>query len=210
MCKRYSQQKDMHVLAALWRARAEGLWQGSYNIAPGQTVPVLTEHRGVRNLRLMEWGGDVAPTTHAENLVADGAAETLLTLTRCVLPATGFYAWVDDIRQPWYFEPPRDMLAMAGLCRRQRRADGRTVESVSLITTLGNATVLPIANRMPVLLAPEDLGLWFADATPATVWKKLLRPTPEEALTVRMVSTHVNTPGNDGPACISAREQRRP
>jgi len=207
MCKRYSQPQDMRLLSALWRAQGAGVWSGSYNIAPGQPVPVLTEHRGLREIRVMTWDA-VTPTVSAEELLAESVSDDLRAATHCVLPAEGFYAWVQDISQPWYFFPPRDGLAMAALSRRSRDAQGKTSESVSLVTAPASEAVIPVADRMPALLQPEELGLWCSAMTKGPALTPLLRPVPANALTAHMVSTHVNNLANTGPACISARSAR--
>jgi putative SOS response-associated peptidase YedK len=58
----------------------------------------------------------------------------------------------------------------------------------------------PIHDRMPVILPREEYGSWL-DPTAKDV-AQLLRPFPADAMTAYPVSTHVNNPKHDDPACV--------
>ncbi len=57
---------------------------------------------------------------------------------------------------------------------------------------------------MPVILDPVDYALWLDPAVtvPAEV-RPLLRPFPAEAMTAFPVTTAVNRPAFDDPACLT-------
>jgi putative SOS response-associated peptidase YedK len=60
-----------------------------------------------------------------------------------------------------------------------------------------------IHNRMPVILPPDDYDLWL---DPEFEGKEkllsLLRPYPADEMKTYPISTLVNSPNNDVPACI--------
>jgi len=60
---------------------------------------------------------------------------------------------------------------------------------------------VPIHDRMPVLLAPEDWSTWLESDTPGQL-SALLVPAPDEVLTAFPVGNRVNSPANDDAACI--------
>jgi putative SOS response-associated peptidase YedK len=77
------------------------------------------------------------------------------------------------------------------------------LETCAILTTTANATVAPIHDRMPVILHPDEFGLWL-DRQVHEVEKleALFAPYPADRLEAYRVSTLVNSPGDDGPECI--------
>ena len=55
---------------------------------------------------------------------------------------------------------------------------------------------------MPVILAPEDYDRWLNPRADAEELQSLLVPYPAAEMAMRPVSTRVNSPRNDEPACI--------
>ena len=74
---------------------------------------------------------------------------------------------------------------------------GDTIETFTILTTDGNATLTPIHHRMPVILSPGAFETWLSGGNVA------LDPTPETLLAVHPVSTRVNSPRHDDPECIA-------
>lgn len=48
-----------------------------------------------------------------------------------------------------------------------RPADGEGLDTFTIVITEANATMRPLRDRMPAILAPEDYRAWLAGATPA-------------------------------------------
>lgn len=57
------------------------------------------------------------------------------------------------------------------------------------------------AGRGSEILAPDDYAAWLGEDAARDV-AELLRPYPPEAMRAYPVSTVVNSPKNDTPACI--------
>jgi putative SOS response-associated peptidase YedK len=80
---------------------------------------------------------------------------------RCLIPAAAFYEWVerDGRNLPLRFtRPGDDWLWIAGIWE-ETAQDGRRF---SMITTEPNARVEPVHDRMPALLAAEQIGPYLA------------------------------------------------
>jgi putative SOS response-associated peptidase YedK len=61
----------------------------------------------------------------------------------------------------------------------------------------------PIHDRMPCILALEDEAAWLdVGRVKGSEALSLLLPYPDRELEAFAVSTLVNNPANDGPACI--------
>ncbi|MCH7813503.1 MAG: SOS response-associated peptidase, partial [Planctomycetes bacterium] len=170
-----------------------------------------------RRLELLRWGlipswaKDPAIGARMINARSETAAEkpsfrAAFRRRRCLLPADGFYEWQRSgrVKQPYYIRlkhgPP---FALAGLWEQWHSPDGSLVETCTILTTEPNELVKPLHNRMPVLLTPDVFDLWLDPAMtdPARI-QPLLRPCPPEQMIAQPVTTHVNSPRNDDPACI--------
>jgi putative SOS response-associated peptidase YedK len=78
---------------------------------------------------------------------------------RCVIPASGFYEWMyRDGKQPYFIRPAgKDYFAMAGIWEHWQGQNGEVVDSVAIITTAANKVMAPIHDRMPAILAENNL-----------------------------------------------------
>ena len=197
-----------------------------FNIAPSQHVPLVRladphphppTGRGQRVLATARWGLIPAWTqgkpkfqpinARAETAATSGMFRDAFRARRCLIPADGFYEWrkLDaKTKQPMYVRRRDDgLFAFAGLWERWTPEPGaEPVDTCTILTTLPNALMAPIHDRMPVILDPADYARWLDPATPAPAVSELLRPYPEEEMEAWPVSKHVNTPANDDQTCI--------
>jgi putative SOS response-associated peptidase YedK len=134
------------------------------------------------------------------------------------VPADGFYEWLRPADKggasgrtgratsvPHYFHAPDGgLLAIAGLWEEWTdKGSGEVVQSCTLLTTEANGAVAAVHHRMPVLLDEGDYGTWLDPRiTEAADVQGLLVPAPDDRLVAVRVSTLVNSPRNDEPACI--------
>jgi putative SOS response-associated peptidase YedK len=83
--------------------------------------------------------------------------------------------------------------------------DGVTLESCTIITTTVNDLVLPVHDRMPVILDPSRYSDWLGPKnTDAGLLLPLLAPWPAEEMTAVEANSYVNDARNEGQACLSA------
>lgn len=189
-----------------------------YNIAPTQPVAaVRMNERGEREFTHFQWGlipswakepsiGSKLINARAETVAEKPSFRNAFKRRRCLIPASGYYEWqqLNGRKQPMYIHrADGDLLVFAGLWELWQPADGSMLETCTILTTDPNDDTAAIHNRMPVILEAPDYGMWLDPATPADSLHHLLRPFGGAPLAAHPVSTAVNRPQNDSPACIA-------
>jgi len=76
-------------------------------------------------------------------------------------------------------------------------ASKQRIVSFAILTTSANEALASIHERMPVILADEDLAAWIASETPPDALQAFLKPAPDDALIAYEISTRVNRVAND-------------
>jgi putative SOS response-associated peptidase YedK len=231
MCGRFTLRTPATVLIEHFALdvrddRQLALFEPRYNIAPTQDVVVVraNEANRRRTASMMRWGllpawsqgvASGAPMINArsESLAEKPAFRSAFRSRRCLIPSDGFYEWQQSAsgakgkKQPfWIHRPDGGPFAFAGLWERWRdRNSELAVDSCTIVTTGANAALCGVHDRMPVILAPGDYGLWL-DPTVDEPGKlqHLLTSCGDEELVAAPVSTHVNRVANDDPRCIEA------
>jgi putative SOS response-associated peptidase YedK len=194
---------------------------GSWNVAPGQTLPITCLKDGAIEQVTARWGlvpyfakdektGYKCINARAETVTTSPAfREPYRNKRRCLVPACGFYEWMKHPfgKRPYYITSADDsLLAFAGLWDTWKKPDGERLTTFTIITTDPNQLTKPLHNRMPVILEPNDYRTWLEADDP----RELLKPCPAEMLQCFPVSSRVNTPKNDAPDLIApAREPPR-
>ncbi|MEX2317368.1 MAG: SOS response-associated peptidase [Pirellulales bacterium] len=210
------------------------LFKPRYNIAPTQEIVVVradpTDRR--RTVTTLRWGlvpswskeplgGPPQINARAETLADKPTFRTAFRRRRCLIPADGFYEWQQAAsggrgkKQPFYIHRPDNApFAFAGLWEAWTARSGPalpgdavaplSIESCTIVTTAANERLRELHERMPVVLAPADYGLWLDPHVeePASL-AHLLAPCGPAELVAEPVSTHVNRVANDGPQCIA-------
>ena len=189
MCSRFYIKKDfkekLAALAAeegiLIPAAAARLPGGELDVHPteaalaiaaggvaGGTVSVAGEAAGNAALTLSEmcWGF-TAPS--GQGLLINARAETAgekysfadsLMKRRCVIPASGFYEWDANKARYRFFAPEEELLLLAGIYR-EEPGGGR----FTILTTDANASMAPVHDRMPLMIAADELKAWICDGS---------------------------------------------
>ena len=189
-----------------------------YNIAPSQAIAAVRHLPGkpFRQLDMLHWGliphwskdmkiGNKMINARAETLAQKPSFHTPFKKRRCLIIADGFYEWKHSgkAKQPIYVHMKNGAIfGFAGLWDSWHNADGSSVESCTIITTSPNELIREIHDRMPVILPPEQYETWLQDSTPEHFLQQLLMPYPADAMEAYRVSSVVNSPKNDTPACI--------
>ena len=169
------------------------------NISPTQPVVTITQDHQKRHFQLMRWGfipswvKDPADfpllfNARSESVSEKPAFRTAIRHRRCLIPASGFYEWLNDgkVKVPFLIEmKDRSPLALAGIWETYSGGDGSEIDTVAIITTSANAEVAPLHNRMPAIISPPDFSLWLDSSAPnLTEALSLLRPAPEGLLEI--------------------------
>jgi len=232
MCGRYTLFTPPAELAEQFDAAVPADYEPTYNAAPRQSLPVITDDRP-DEIRTLQWGliprwadddSEAHINARAETLADRPSFREPFEKRRCLVLADGFYEWVDadGRRQPYRFTLADERpFAMAGLYERWRPPSTQTgldafagdsgpdaepepVETFTIVTTVPDDLVAEYHHRMSVVLPPDAEDRWLtADTDTAAA---LCEPRSDLELTVYPVSTAVNDPSNDSPALVEPVE----
>ncbi len=143
------------------------------DIHPSEFATLLTGEGESLNAKDMAWGFS---GFDGRGLLINARAETIterrtfresVLSRRCVIPAKGFYEWNPE-KEKYQFEDLDRTLFMAGCYNEDHH--------FVIITTAANASVLPVHERMPLLLSEDDIKRWIAKEDYMTA---LLLQTPQ-------------------------------
>lgn len=219
MCGRFFmtlEAEDLEAAFPDFKPPAE--WRPRYNIAPTQPVPVVIND-GQQRITFLQWGlvpawakdpamGNRLINARAETLAEKPSFRAAYRQRRCLILADGFYEWRVEPGQRG--KTPLAIrlrsgapFAFAGLWE-VWHPDDTPLLTCTLITTEPNALLAPIHNRMPVILPRSAYAGWLdpAERAPHDL-QSLLTPYPAEEMIAYPVSTRVNDPANEDPACIA-------
>lgn len=219
MCGRYSLATDPKKLAEAFENYAEVPEElpPRYNIAPSQPIAVIANNNR-RQIEFFKWGlipswakdpsiGNRMINARAETLAEKPSFRTAYRRRRCLVLADGFYEWrrnPDKSKTPMYIQlKSEEPFAFAGLWEVWHSPQDDVILSCTIITTNPNELTRPIHNRMPVILPRQAYGQWLDPAEQkAEQLQGLLKPYPADEMTAYPVSTVVNNPTNETPACV--------
>jgi len=169
-----------------------------YNIAPTDTVPILTLADGQRHISPMSWG---TLLKNKRGTVINWRSESFPPQApRCGVITDGFYEWggPKTARQPnWFHRPDHGLLILAGLWKMQKQRNGTFVQAFVILTTRANS-LMAIHDRMPVVLEASRLDEWMDPKAADTVPRAMLKPAPDDWLVADPASPLVNSVKNDG------------
>jgi putative SOS response-associated peptidase YedK len=202
MCGRYMITTSFEAMAQLFEADLADLGPDVWrpNVSPTEAIPVVVSHDGDRTIVPMRWGllpswyrtpngGPLLINARAEGIADKPAYRWAVRERRCLVPADGFYEWQGEkaARTPYAIRPRAGgLIAFAGLWENWRGPEG-VIATCAIVTCDANATLAPIHDRMPVVIAPEDFALWLGEAGPGAA--RLMLPAPDEALVATPADT---------------------
>ncbi len=216
MCGRFSLFVALKELAALYGLTLADLeFFPRFNVAPSSLVPIIADF-GENRFALARWGlvpswakdekvGNKMINARAETVATKPAFRRLFKEKRCLVPASGFYEWSmwERSKHP-YFISKKDgrPFVFAGLYDAWQPTGGPQLLSYTIITTTANELILPVHNRMPVILDPLQAGVWLDRKTSTETLESLLAPYDSAKMVMYQVSKLCNSPLVDTPDCI--------
>ena len=221
MCGRFTNRLTWREIVALYHLAVpvtpERNLPARYNICPTDSIDVVIERDGKRELTPMRWGlvpgwwkrplRDFKVATfnaRVETVEEKAAFRFAFRRTRCMIPASGYYEWRTEagVKQPYYFTARDNKpLTIAGLWDEWRNVEtGEQLRSCTMMVTKANEFVSDYHDRMPMLLGLGQHTWWLSGETRATMF----RPAPNDYLQVWPVSQRVNSSRapNDDPTLI--------
>ena len=208
MCGRYSLTKPDRLAVAFPQFRFEEFSEyrlPRYNIAPTQNVlAVRNDGRGL--IEPLRWGvlprGSTAAgliNARAETLARKPSFRDAYEPRRCVIFADGFYERKD--RRPKRFSlKGGEPFTFAGLWEPKQA----NLPTCTTVTCAPNELVSPVHDRMPLILAPFNVGLWLSsEELPSEVARAILRPYDAEKMEARPASMRLNKANYDAPDVLA-------
>jgi putative SOS response-associated peptidase YedK len=197
-----------------------------YNVAPGDDVlAVTTDRDGVPRGQQLRWGlvpswakspktGLKMINARVETVAERPAFRRAFERFRCLIVADGFYEWRRQEagpKQPFHIAlSDGAMFAFAGLWSIWYGEDDTKLRTCTILTTVPNAAVAPLHDRMPVILPREAEHVWLDHSAPSEALFGLLVPLPADAVAVRAVGPAVNDARYDGPECLEPASDENP
>lgn len=182
MCGRYTlytgeQAEEIRQIIDIAQRQVQGQLKLG-EVFPSDRAPILVANQDKVVVRTAIWG---FPGFQGKGLLINARSETAekkplfqrpLMTSRCVVPTTGFYEW-DGAKEKFLFQyEDSTVVYLAGLWE---MFEGK--RRYTILTTQPNRAVAAVHNRMPVLLAKEQVRPWLMDTSAAL--ELLHREQPE-------------------------------
>lgn len=175
MFDRYSIAATAQQIADHFSVDVPTHYKKFYNAGPTHLLPVIT-HDNSEGVSFFYWGAipqwiknknisEKLINIRAETVKDKPALKKKMLRFRCIIPIDGFYSWKRIGKKsaiPYrFFHKKKELLAMAGLWEEFEDEQEETHHTFSVITTPSNQQVLPVNERMPLLLNKESRNLWL-------------------------------------------------
>ena len=171
MCGRYFWDKeaeeafeeDFPELARIARLQEQALKKADYT--PAMDALAVVGGREPLDTDVLKWGfpgfdkGKLLINARAESVMTRPTFAESYAARRCVLPAAGFYEWDRKKEKVTFRRNDRPILYLAGIYRPY----GEEKRFV-ILTREANASMQPVHDRMPLILAREEVEPWVTDA----------------------------------------------
>lgn len=214
MCGRYS----FSVQATVLTAQFEGLeippqLEINYNVAPTQQAYVITDDTPGM-LQSFRWGlvpfwakdlktGSRMINARSETILEKPAFRQAAIKRHCWVLADSFYEWKKENGQkiPYrIFLKNETVMVMAGIWETWFSENAaKPIYTFSVITCPPNEEMIPIHNRMPVILESKELQKSWLEAKDPERIEQILQTPSSGLLDMYSVSTRVNSVRNNGP-----------
>ena len=191
----------------------------NYNVAPTQAILAIVRHGRQNCLEKLHWGlvpfwakdkaiGNRMINARSETVSGKPSYRTAFRKRRCLILADGFYEWkgTKGDKQPIFLTlPDGGPFAFAGLWESwdNMGKEPTPYRSCTILTREASESVLPIHNRMPVILKPEAFDPWLSpDNQDVRSLQYIMQNQVLTDLSSVPVSKRVNSVRNNSPKNI--------
>ena len=149
------------------------------DIHPTDQAPVICKRNQNLYATSMKWGfmgRDQKPliNARAESALEKPTFSDSVMPRRCIIPAGKFYEWNRDKQKATFRYRESPSIYMAGFYR----MDGNEPRFV-ILTTVANASMRSVHDRMPLILGEKDIRLWIYEDAKTDVFLKKASPMLE-------------------------------
>lgn len=187
-----------------------------YNIAPSNYAPVILQ-QDPKMIHFLRWGlipswADPAKpqggfiNARCETILEKPSFRSSVPAHRCLVLADSFYEWktTGKAKQPFRiglddFKP----FYMAGLSSQWINAEGKQIETYTILTTTPNDLMHGIHDRMPVIFQRAEAIRWLdSQEDPVQLIQELCQPFDASEMEAYPVSKAVGNVRNDEESLI--------
>lgn len=215
MCTRYSLTKNKEIISKHFGVPSPESWKARYNVAPGQTVPVITNRRAdeisffrwgfIPNWSLDESTGTNLINAKGESAFSKAPFKQAIKSQRCLVLSDGYFEWkkIGKNKTPFRITLANDEpFAFAGIWDYWENPQGEIINTFSILTTTANQQLAELNERMPVILAPGTEQKWLSDKLTEQDIVSMMVPFANDKVSFYQAHKVVNSPEYDYPECI--------
>ncbi len=206
MFSRYSLVASADELAKRFAVDVPEAYRVQYNAAPSHLLPVITQD-SQKGLSFFYWGapplwankkplGEKIINTRLELLSEKPVLQKKMRENRCLIPADGFYEWKRAGKKtsiPYRFTlEDKTVFSIAGLWEEYDDEQGNVFHTFTVITREAHTSVLPVSERMPVILNIGFEAGWLSSKSDSELLSML--KSSACSLEYYSVSHRVNSP----------------
>ncbi len=224
MCGRFVGYRNLEELLAHFPIDVvDAQVSPNYNVAPTQEILAILRIEERNHLDYLKWGlvpfwakdktiGSRMINARSETAATKPGFRNAYKKRRCLILADGFYEWMGEKgqKQPMLLTlPDGSPFAFAGLWEiwDDKGEEETAYRSCAILTRGASASVMPIHNRMPVILKPEAFDTWLdPDNQDIGSISNIIESQIFTELNSIPVSKQVNSVQHNGPKNIQALE----
>ena len=208
MCGRFEVHSAIEIIAEIFGIADWDIeYPPSYNIAPTQDILIVIND-GKRRLIKSRWGfvpsrsRDLDPgyrtiNARAETVAGSKTFKSAFEKQRCLVAADGFYEWRKEgtTKKPFYIRlKSHKPFGFAGLYSVWMSPDGEPLTTSTILTIDANELVMPIHDRMPVIIPSDEYDLWLdPKVQDSSAFSGVLNPYPSAEMELFPVTPKVNS-----------------
>ena len=153
------------------------------DVRPTEEAPILARFGEKMILKNVRWGlpgfqkGQVIFNARCETALDKGMFREGVLHGRIVIPAVSFYEWNRLKEKNIFSRPDGKILYMAGFSKGEGSA-----ERFTILTTAANESMLPVHDRMPLILEESEIEPWlYREDWTESILRKVPKPLSREA-----------------------------
>lgn len=207
MCGRFALYADESEIVSHFSLSHGFSMRSRYNIAPTQTIPVITSWQG--KMEFFRWGF-IPPwekevhaagymNARAESITEKATFKQAFISKRCLIPASGYYEWrsIGQQKQPYFISlKNKPLFAFAGIWSSHH--------TCAILTKEAPVNLQSLHPRIPLVIPREFYQSWLKTGPLSFSLLDLSMIQDAENLVIKAVSRQMSAPSFEGPACILA------
>jgi len=216
MGDRYTITANIEKMSERFSVEVSESYKPRYNAAPTQILPIITQQS--KGLSFFYWGQipdftkNRAVSTkllyaEAETIHEKASTKRLLSASRCIVPADGFYDWKKVSKKgkiPHRFIFGENTIkSFPAIWEEFEDTEGNELHTFKIITTQPNDMVGEMSDRMPVIFEKAQEEVWLSQTADENALLELLKPYPSDKMGSYTVSPRFGDVSNDDPSLIA-------